>query len=207
MANRDPAAHAEIPSLLKQVASRRLDAALVLAFPGQKELLSLARQGLELRSLRRVGDRKGVAWLSPKDNSTRPAGRWLAPERVVQQPYLRPARIPPGTYRGQPDAVDTLGSQVVMAGPPSTQPPTPSGGPAAALPLGNQPFKSKEVRRLARAAKAFEAPDPVLPSAWTVRPGQHTDQPRDATGTTLDTLLNALAVAFLVWMVILIRRS
>jgi glycine betaine/choline ABC-type transport system substrate-binding protein len=191
MANHEPAAYAKIPSLLRQVASGKLDAALVLALPGQKELLSLDRLGLELRPLRKIGARKGV----------------LVLERVVLQPYLRPARIPAETYRGQPEVIDTLGSQVVLAGPPSSQPPTPSGGPAAALPMGSQPFKPGEVRQLARAAKAFEAPDPVLPSAWTVRPGQHVDRPRDVTGTALDTVLNGVAVAFLVWLVILIRRQ
>jgi len=62
--------------------------------------------------------------------------------------------------------------------------------------------------KLAKATKVAEAPDPVLPSAWgpSARKREPTED-RDTTRTVLDTGLNVLAIAFLVWLVVLVRRE
>ncbi|MEQ9317849.1 MAG: glycine betaine ABC transporter substrate-binding protein, partial [Polyangiaceae bacterium] len=56
-------------------------------------------------------------------------------------PYLRPSRIPAGTYSGQSEPIETVASHVVLAGPSRQPPPTGlKGGPAAALLVEAKPI-------------------------------------------------------------------
>lgn len=194
-ANLAPAAHADTEGLLSRVAAGKLDAALVLAAPGEPALAqALARLKLRLYPLPR----------------RREAGALLAvsSEQAVRQPFLRPARIPAGTYAGQPGPLETLGSQVVLAGPPPSGGDrlAAGGGPAAALPSHGRSLSMEEVEQLADAARSREAPDPALPSAWTVRGGRRPDAQAQDRTPVADTLLNLVGIAFLVWLASLIWR-
>ena len=87
----------------------------------------------------------------------------------MQLPYLRPARIPAETYAGQGAVVETLGAQVLIAGPSrKLSLATAGGGPAAVFPAQGSPLSADQVETLARATRVPEAPDPALPSAWTL---------------------------------------
>lgn len=187
-----PAAHDRPRRLLQLVLAGKLDAALILAEPGDSVLVTAFTQGgLKLCSLPQRSSGTGA----------------LGPKEALKLPYLRPARIPAGTYAGQDEQVETLAAQVLLAGLAPGGPPVGAGGPAAALPF-NQPLTQEEIEALAKATKVAEAPDPVLPSAWgpSARKREPTED-RDTTRTVLDTGLNVLAIAFLVWLVVLVRRE
>jgi glycine betaine/choline ABC-type transport system substrate-binding protein len=187
--------HADAAQLVGQVAARKLDAALVLAEPGDAALArALGRGGLRLHPL----SQGGLEVDRPR--------AWLGPEQAVQLPYLRPARIPAETYFGQGEPLETLAAQVVLAGPARNSHATAAGGgPAAALPSGSRPLSDAEARALTAATRSAEVPDPVLPSAWAL--GQQTAAGQAAeSGSPMDTILNVLAVAFLVWLATLVVR-
>jgi osmoprotectant transport system substrate-binding protein len=181
--------------LLAMVSEGKLDAALLLVELGDAELArALSQDGLKLYSL---------AQDDLKMDST---DGWLSPEQAVQIPYLRPARIPADTYSGQPEPVETLGAQVVLAGLAPTSAMVGAGGPAAAMPT-SKPLSRKEIEALAKATRVAEAPDPVLPSAWGFQAsGRERSEDRDTGAAVLDTLLNVLAIAFLIWLVLMILR-
>lgn len=189
------AAHDAPQRLLTMVSEGKLDAALVLVELGDATLArALSHDGLKLYSLAQDG---------LKMDST---DSWLSPEEAVQIPYLRPARIPADTYPGQPEPVETLGAQVVLAGLAPSSAMVGVGGPAAAMPT-SRPLSRKEIEALAKATRVTEAPDPVLPSAWGFQAsGRERTEDRDTSAAVLDTLLNVLAIAFLIWLVLLILR-
>jgi hypothetical protein len=174
----------ELATLLDGVASKRIDAALVLASPGRAEIArAFAKGGLVLG----------------------PLDRWLSSRRAVRYPFLRHARVPAETYTGQQEAVETLGVQVLLAGATRSRTSTTgAGGPAAALPSGGQPLTAEEVDRLVEATGVLEVPDPALPSPWT------SGDPLTA-GTAegcgvFDSVVNVFVVVFLGWLGLLVLR-
>jgi len=194
---KEAAAHGSPARLLGQVGAGKLDAALVLAHAGDATLArALAGGRLQLHAL---ANGRGMV---------RNHGGWLGAERAVQVPYLRPSRIPARTYAGQRGPVETLGVQVVLAGPSRRAlPTTGESGPAAALPTTGRPLTQEQVRALARAAGVASAPDPALPSAWSVRSAAAVAAAKPGPGV-LDTVLNVLAIAFVGWLasLVLLRR-
>ncbi len=174
-AGQTPAATADAAALLKQVSSGALDGAILLAPVGLADITTaLASGGLQLKSL---------------------AG-WLTAERAIGLPYLRVTRIPSGTYPGQTGPVDTLGAQVVLAGP-ARGGPAIEGGQAAAV-QSPRALTRKQVRALVQAAGSGEAPNPALPSAWSVSAAD-TVTASWAANPIADTVLNLLTVLFLIW--------
>ena len=120
--------------------------------------------------------------------------------RRFSLPYLRPAKIPAGTYRGQDEPVETLSAQVVLAGPSAhAAPGTNAAGPAGALPGGGPP-SMEQLEALAAAVGSGEAPDPSVPSAFTL------GAPMADRGDTsvMDTVLNLLVIAFCAWLVVIV---
>jgi hypothetical protein len=187
-----PAAHDNPQRLLQLVSTGKLDAALIMAEPGDAVLArAFTRGDLKLCSLPQRSSGTGA----------------LGPKEALKLPYLRPARIPAGTYAGQHEQVETLAAQVVLAGLAPGGPPVGAGGPAVALPF-NQPLTREEIEALAKATNVAEAPDPVLPSAWGPSAEQRrerTEEP-DTAGIVLDTGFNVLAIAFLIWLLVVVRR-
>jgi osmoprotectant transport system substrate-binding protein len=192
------ATHDAPERLLSDLSRGKLDGVVLLAEPGSPTLArAFARGGLELHPL--VADEEEGG----EPGST---GGWLSPEKSVQIPYLRLARIPAETYVGQSEPIETLGAQVVLAGPAPGGTAVGAGGPAAALPV-SRPFTRKEIEALTKATGVAEAPDPVLPSAWSfLAADRERIEEQEAEGAELDTLLNILAIAFLVWLVFMVVR-
>ena len=119
-------------------------------------------------------------------------------------PYLRRSRIPAGTYSGQSEPVETVASQVVLAGPSRQPHPTGlKGGPAAALLVETKPISLEQAELLADATGVPELPDPILPAAHLGAPDASDAEDHAA----LDTALNALVVVFLGWLVTLMAPS
>jgi osmoprotectant transport system substrate-binding protein len=170
--------------LLRRVAEGSLDGALVLAEVPDPEIAeALAEHG----NLRVV----------PFGGGTHK----LLSNRV---PYLRAARLPPQSYPGQAEAVDTLGTQVVIAGPaPGAAGDARVGGPAAALRTAGVPLVKEEVDALVEATGGGELPDPVLPSPWSLRSAEGRGG-GESMQAVVDTTLNVGVWLFLGWLVLLL---
>jgi hypothetical protein len=194
----EAAEHAAPGQLMRQVAGDKLDAALIVAEPGDEDVV----RGL-------AGGKLRLLPLGHDNSATSDASGWLKPEKALQIPFLRRTRIPGDTYSGQSGAVATLGAQVVLAGPaPARSGLLTSGGPAAALPSHGSPVPRKEVEALAKATRVPETPDPALPSAWALHiPGRDAPEEKvDAKSDLFDTALNLMAIIFLCWLGSLIAR-
>lgn len=180
--DREPERTGTDRELVEAVRQGGLDAAIVLAPAGEVP-------GLSSRS----GDGPPL--------ELRPLPGWLTPSRAVRMPFLRPARIAAGSYAGQGGPVETLGVQVLLAGPGRRAVPlTANSGPASALTIAGLPLDPEEVEALAEATRVPEAPDPTLPSSWGRRPAEADDEGSTA-AEAMGTILNVLAIAFVVWVV------
>ena len=178
------AAHGDVEELLGQVSDGELDGALLLV-PVADDRLSRAMADGRL--------------------ALRPLDEWVRLERATLLPYLRPSRIPSGTYVGQQDTLDTLSAQLLLAGPARAVGPVgAAGGPATTLLSAAQPLLPGKVHALASATGALEAPDPVLPTAWL----QSTAAPREegSGNQVLYTVANALVLLYVGWLVWLVVR-
>ena len=176
-----PTRRAGVAALLKAVRDGALDGALVMVELGDARLrTAFAAPGLALR----------------------PLAGWLDAGKAARHPHLRPARIRADAYPNQSSAVDTMEAQVLLAGPRGGA--AGGGGPAAALPASATPLTAAEVKALADATKVPEAPDPALPSAWHRAAAMPVERGRG--GSTLDAVLNALAIVFTFWLVRAVLR-
>jgi glycine betaine/choline ABC-type transport system substrate-binding protein len=158
--------------LIEALAGGQLDAAIVVAESGTKIVgEAIAGGRVHLRP---------ITELVPAD-----------------APYLRRSRIPADTYPGQTTPIETLASQVVLAGP--SRHPHPSGlkgGPAAALLVEAKPISVEQAQLLADATGVPELPDPILPAAHLGAP----DTSEAEGNAVMDTVLNALVMLFLGWL-------
>lgn len=169
-----------IDELLRAIRAGELDGALIVAAAGQPELLD---------------------GLAAGDLKVAPLGAWLTPERARALPWLRHARLPQSTYAGQGAPIATLSSQVVLAGPSRAHfAANAPAGPAGSVPNVGRPLSTAQVRALAGASAVPEVPNPALPSAWTVAPTVPGSGPTASSAAWLDTLLNVLCIAFLLWV-------
>lgn len=177
--NNTPEVVDEIDVLIAGVRSGSLDAALIAAPQGDPEITEALRGGLALVSMQ----------------------DWLDAERQLRFPFMRPLRLRPETYPGQTEVIDTLSSQVLLVAPSAKEVSINAGGPAAAVPTGGQPLTDIERKALAAAVGTSEAPDPAIPSAWSL-------SRRHATATEgalwVDRLLNAFVIAFLAWLAFIV---
>ena len=133
------------------------------------------------------------------------------PKELIKNlpPYFSPVRIPSETYPGQADEIDTVGIQIVLAGPsPSFTAGPLGGGPAAALLTQNLPLSIEQADALAKAIGNPEPPDPILPSVWVRSFVDSQESGQLTTGQNfLDTILNIGIILFLGWMGALVIRG
>jgi glycine betaine/choline ABC-type transport system substrate-binding protein len=177
--NNTPAQMDDVGALLAAVRSGSLDAALIAAPQGDPELTEALRDGLTLVSM----------------------SDWLDAERQLRFPFMRPVRLRPGTYPNQEQTIDTLSSQVLLVAPSETQVAINAGGPAGAVPAGAQPLTDAERKALAAGVGTSEAPDPAIPSAWSLTRQHHEETPGSR---WVDRLLNAFVIAFLAWLAVIV---
>ncbi len=180
LAGREPATRGQPHELLGKLATGELEGVLVLAEAPDPEFAEALAQDEAL--------------------ALQPLADLLEGERGVVLPYLKPTRLPAGTYPGQEEPLETLGTQVVVAGP-APQPGGTArvGGPAAALRTAGLPLSRAEVDALVAATRVSELPDPVLPSPWTLRAAPERPGIRSFE-RILDTALNVVVWVFLAWL-------
>jgi len=178
---REPALQTGRTELIAALRAGEIDVAMLLATP--EELAeTLAEGGLAVRGL----------------------SRWVAHYPLI----FNEARLPPATFAGQREAMDTLSVQILLAGPaPQEAYSLRAGGPAGAGLVESQPLTLAEAEALRRAAPAAELPDPLVPTVWERAPsrqGEDGETRRDVA----DTVANVLVLAFAAWcLVLLIRRE
>jgi len=124
---------------------------------------------------------------------------WKEQANLVRYPFLREIRVPAGTYPGQPVAVDTLGTQVVLAAmAPDTgdmvgdQGPITAGTTVSALP-------DETVLSLVEAIPGTTLIDPTLRQAAALAPPEPT-LPAAINPAPDVSLLNLAIVAMMVWL-------
>ncbi len=183
--NKEPAVFATSDDLVKMLKNREIDGALIFTVLGDSGInQALTDTTLTVHSL---------------------------PKEFIKNlpPYFSPVRIPSETYPGQVDEIDTIGIQVVLAGPsPSFTSGPLGGGPAAALLTQNLPLSIEQANALSKAIGNPEPPDPILPSVWlrSLVDSQESGQ-LTAGQNLLDTTLNIGIILFLGWLGVLVIRG
>jgi glycine betaine/choline ABC-type transport system substrate-binding protein len=117
--------------------------------------------------------------------------------------FLRPAKVPAGTYPGQGGAVETLSTQIVLAGPSSEREAFGAQGPGTTGTAATQPLPDETVRKLAAALGSTEVVDPAAPAAAALRP-KLKEGPQPLVADLPTSLINIFATAFIVWMLYLL---
>ena len=128
---------------------------------------------------------------------------WSQGNAPIRFSFLRPAKVPAGTYPGQAGAVETLSTQMVLAGPSSQREAFGAQGPGTTGTAATQPIPADTVRKLAAALGSNEVVDPAAPVAAALRPALE-EGPQPLVADLPTSLVNILATAFLVWMIYLL---
>jgi glycine betaine/choline ABC-type transport system substrate-binding protein len=109
------------------------------------------------------GDARVTLLLEDKRLTLQPVTGWEKPGRQYKYPFLRLARISEETYPGLEKAVDTIGAQVVFAGPRPAEPTLGDGDPVSGLRTQRQRIPLGVREALLTALGRREAIDPTLP--------------------------------------------
>ena len=134
---------------------------------------------------------------------------WEDGSNFVKYPFLRKARVPADTYDQQFVPVDTLSSQVVLAGPApgSAQAAIGEQGPGATAAPSLKPVPSSTVSAMAASVTGGDLFDPVLRIASTFAPSLP-EPPAPMNPSADVSILNVLLTLMFAWMAWLyIRRE
>ncbi|ASM71543.1 MULTISPECIES: glycine betaine ABC transporter substrate-binding protein [Roseobacteraceae] len=163
---------------LAAVSDGRADAALVMTFEGDP----VVEAAMADRSKR----------LFPLDG-------WSEGANLVRFPFLREARIAANTYTGQLTSVETLRTQLVLAGPAPEQGDAVGDQGPAAVAVELQPISGSTVALLNALIPGNLAVDPALPLAASLAP--KLPQPPAALNPSPGTsILSLILVGFFVWL-------
>lgn len=125
---------------------------------------------------------------------------WSEGANLVRYPFLRQARIPGGTYAAQSRPVDTLRTQMVLAGPaPVVGDAVGDQGPAAVAVEARQPISGTAVAAINAAIPGTLSIDPALPIAGSLAPVLPTP-PASLNPDPDISILSLILVGFFVWL-------
>ncbi len=129
-----------------------------------------------------------------------PIEGWNRGNNLILHPQLRQARIPAGTYPGLEQPLETLSTQLVIAGPREIGERTVGDqGPGASFIPRALPLGSETVRALNAALPNVAGIDPVLPQARALAP--ELPSPPASINPAFDvSMLSMVVLAMLVWM-------
>lgn len=166
-----------------QVMSKELvDAIFVMAPVGDKTVLNLMQSGT-YRLL--------------------PIEGWNDGNAPLRFSFLRNAKIAAGSYANQTAAVETLSTQMVLAGPRGEREEIGAQGPGTTGTSATQPIPAETVRGLSKALGSAELVDPAAPAATALRP-ELEEGPQPLVADLTASVINLLASFFLIWMVYLL---
>ena len=130
---------------------------------------------------------------------------WNEGANLVRYPFLREARLTGGTYPGQRGAIETLGAQLVLAGPaPQSGDIVGDLGPSA-ISVGLSPISGSAVADLNAAISGEPLIDPALRQAAALAPVLPV--PPAAINPDADiSIFNVVIVVLFVWILWLYAR-
>jgi hypothetical protein len=130
----------------------------------RSQAAQVASGGLDgLLAMAPRGDSGIINLLTSHDLALRPLGDWGEQDRQHRYPFFRLARIPAAAYPAQERMVETVGAQVVLAGPRPGRRALGGSAPVGAVGSARQALPEALKLRLARAVDTEEAIDPSLP--------------------------------------------
>lgn len=144
------------------------------------------------------GDAQMVKMLSEKGLVLQPVTRWDSRDRQYRYPFFRLARINPGIYPGLREPVETVGAQVVLAGPRPDKPMLGDGDPVSGLRTQRQAIPLGVKQSLAKTLDVKETIDPTLPGerVTTVSARKDVQPINPAPEVSLITLVLLAALGF-----------
>ncbi|MEO1491200.1 MAG: glycine betaine ABC transporter substrate-binding protein [Pseudomonadota bacterium] len=152
------------------------------------------------------GDRALIEALAAGSYRLMPILRWSDGPNLVKYPFMRPTRIAGQTYAGQFSAVETLGAQLVLAGPSdqSSNDIVGDQGPSS-IATGLTPISSTAVTAINKSILGKVLIDPTLKQAAALAPAL--PEPPASINPAADiSILNFLVVCLFVWLVWLFVR-
>jgi len=148
-----------------------LDGLALTALPAEDFATAARGSGADAALILAPLDNPEVAALIDGGGRLLSISGWEAGNNLVRFPYLREARIPAGTYADQPAAVETLSSQLVLAGPvvENVDVVGPQ-GPGASAPTPVAELPDETVVTLGAALGTSLGFDPAIPRAAVLSP-------------------------------------
>ncbi len=101
--------------------------------------------------------------LEDPDLGLQPVTLWRHPDRRFRYPFIREGRITPSIYPALEEPVDTLHTQVVIAGPRMAEPTIGDGDPMSGLRARRQAIPRTIKEKIVTGTGRTEAIDPALP--------------------------------------------
>ena len=95
---------------------------------------------------------------------------WQQGNHLIRFPFFRLARIPANTYDQQPQIIETISSQMVLAASTPANDIVGNWGPATVISSNVQPLSDPKVIHLSKALNTDEKLDPTLPSPNILKP-------------------------------------
>ncbi|NSX55698.1 glycine betaine ABC transporter substrate-binding protein [Parasulfitobacter algicola] len=131
---------------------------------------------------------------------------WDQGDNLVRYPQLRQARIPEGSYDGQNTAIETLSSQMVLAGPvvENTDAVGPQ-GPGASAPTDVAALSNTTVLAISNALRSDIGLDPALPGAAALTPALPAP-PAAVNPSPFTSVLTAIVFLLFGWLIWLYAR-
>ena len=132
-----------------------------------------------------------------------PIDGWTDGSAPISFSFLRPAKIPAGAYPGQRGAVETLSTQIVLAGPSGEREAFGAQGPGTTGTAATQPIPPATIHALAEALGSVESVDPAAPTATALRPKLE-EGPQPLVADAATSIVNLLVAVFLAYLVYLL---
>ncbi len=177
-------------------------------FESTPELLSQLTEGSTEAAIvfSPEGDRALIDALATGDYRLMPILNWSDGPNLVKYPFMRPTRIAGGTYSSQFSAIETLGAQLVLAGPAdqSSNDIVGDQGPSS-ISTDITPISSTAVTTLNASIPGTLLIDPTLKQAAALAPALP-EPPASISPATDISILNLIVICMLVWLVWLFVR-
>ncbi|MDM8559820.1 glycine betaine ABC transporter substrate-binding protein [Candidatus Parabeggiatoa sp. HSG14] len=139
----------DLPQQIKALKQQKLDGILLMVPLGHEQLTAIMNQSIfKLLSLK----------------------EWQEGNHLIRFPFFRLARIPANTYDQQSNIIETVSTQMVLAGPTPIEEVVGNRGPATVIGIGSQPLSDSLTLQLSKELGTNEKLDPALPSADILKP-------------------------------------
>lgn len=130
---------------------------------------------------------------------------WQVGNNLIRFPFLRVARIASDTYEGMSAPVDTIGAQVVLAGPGASGDALGTAGPISASIGEILPLAKTSILELNKQLAAGESLDPTIPSAAILRP-QPKPAPEAMNPSPASSITNLIVILVMIYLISLYFR-